>query len=277
MGAVATRGPLCLPEKNYGRRYRLKREWRHEVSETWLRTRKLYLTASDIKKLVAEAKRIEYGKVELSESKIFAKLYGEKQSSEIDVESYGAMARGHILEPYAIEEYNKIAGCHGSDEIHWWDDAIICRGRIGFSPDGLDIPKLSGTRVICDGSMLHYKTAKQVGPRKIVEVKCYDGGNHFQRKLIGKNNLDERWQIACAMHVCPTIMEGILMFYAPQCCDMFRRGWYRSGLESEIKMVEVIERMWTMFCVIMDDRHSLTPIYTEDDIYNRYLLDEMGK
>ena len=126
----------------------MKREWRHEVSETWLRTRKLYLTASDIKRLVAEARRIESGKIELIESKIFAKLYGEKQSNEIDVESYGAMARGHIIEPYAIDDYNKATSVDGRKTFHWWDDAIICRDRIGFSPDGLDVTKLPGTRIL---------------------------------------------------------------------------------------------------------------------------------
>lgn len=255
----------------------MKREWRHEVSETWLRTRKLYLTASDIKKLVAEARRIEIGKVELSESKIFAKLYGDKQSNEIDTESYGAMARGHILEPYAIEDYNKAVSVDGKQAFHWWDDAIICSGRIGFSPDGLDIPKLPGTRIICDGGNLLSKDGKVAGPKRILEVKCYDGGNHFQRKLTDKNDLDERWQIACAMHVCRTIRSGTLLFYAPQCCDMFWHLWWREELEQEIKEIEAIEKMWTLFCNEMEDRHDLNPMYTEDDIYNRYLLDEMGR
>lgn len=256
----------------------MKREWRHEVSETWLRTRKLYLTASDIKKLVAEAKRIEFGKVELTESKIFAKLYGEKQSNEIDVESYGAMARGHIMEPYAIDDYNKAVGRDGNPEVYWWDDTIICSGRIGFSPDGLDIPKMPGTRIICDGKNLHCIDGKTGGPKRVIEVKCYDGGNHFQREITDKKDLDERWQVACAMHVCPTIRIGTLLFYAPQCSDMFWISWWRRELEQEIKMIEAIERMWTTFCIVMKDHHHYwTPTYTEDDIYNRYLLDEMGR
>lgn len=256
----------------------MKREWRHEVSETWLRTRKLYLTASDIKNLVKEHERICSGKVKLLESKIFAKLYGEKQSNEIDVESYGAMARGHILEPYAIEDYNKLTHVSGmKHDIHWWDDKIICRNQVGFSPDGLDIQQLPGTRIICDDDHLIYRDGRVPGPKRIFEVKCYDGGKHFQKKIAEKKDLDERWQIACAMWVCPTIRVGTLLFYAPQCCDMFWYTFFRKDLEEEIETIDGIQDMWIMFYANMGKSKSINPIHTEDDIYNRYLLDEMGR
>ena len=256
----------------------MKREWRHEVSETWLRTRKLYLTASDIKNLVKEYDRISSGKVKLSQSKIFAKLYGEKQSNEIDTESYGAMARGHILEPYAIEDYKRLASTYGmKQDIYWWDDKIICRNGVGFSPDGLDIQQLPGTRITCIGDELLHRDGRVNGPKRIIEVKCYEGGKHFQKKIADKDDLEERWQIACAMWVCPTIRSGTLLFYAPQCGDMFWDFWWRSELKDEIDIVNDIQDMWIQFCKSMERSASINTTYTEDDIYNRYLLDEMGR
>lgn len=252
----------------------MHRDWKHSVSEVWLLARQPYLTASEILGLIPEYKRIEKRKVKLFESPVFARLYGEKQSLDVDPESRGPAARGHVLEPYAVDEANRIIG---KQMFHWWDDRIITANPLGFSPDALDMPPLGGTRIKVNGTSLMTKSKTVPGPTSMLEIKCYQAGKHFQCKLAASNGkpLDERWQMACGMAVCPTITEGRLMFYAPQCRDVFMKLYMRDDLDEEIKIVNEIAIMWSRFKGHMDSLPSQPPAKTEDQIYREYMMTEL--
>lgn len=254
----------------------MHKEWKHEVSAQWLDARRSYLTASDILKLIPDYKRIIAGKIPIERAQQFAKVYGSKRSVEINVESYGPMARGHILEPYAIDEYNSIGL---GTRVWWWDDKIIHNGILGFSPDALDIMPLPGINMAVMANKIDTINGIQSQPTHLVEVKCYDAGTHYQRRVAWLSGIDpdERWQVACAMAVCECIQSGDILFYAPQCRNMWVASYERVELEQEISTVNAIASLWCEFVRIMNSKSEIATEKTEDDIYNRYLLDEMGR
>lgn len=260
----------------------MHRDWKHEVSEQWLMSRKACLTASDIKKLIPDYKRIKAGKIKLAEAMQFAKVYGEKRSQDMDPMSFGAMARGHILEPHAIDEFNS---AHAKRfKYCWWDDRLIMDDALGFSPDALDIAQPPGTRFKSDtmAAEIVGKDGSYKAPEHVLEIKCYEAGAHFQRlaQLLSGEKLDERWQVATAMVVCPSIYIADIMFYAPQCRSWFYVEYDSHGLHDEIEVVSEIKEMWIEFKSKMDHKEkvigSLTS-KTEAEIYDLYLLDEMGR
>lgn len=254
------------------------REWRHEVSERWLMSRRACLTASDIRKLISDYKRVKAGKLKLMQAQQFAKVYGEKRSQSMDPMSFGAAARGHVLEPHAIDEFNS---SHVKDfEYRWWDDRLIMNGALGFSPDALDIPQIPGTRFRYNTVMSEIvgKDGSYKAPEHMLEVKCYEAGTHFQRlaQLASGEKLDERWQVATAMVVCPSIYVADIMFYAPQCRSWFYVEYNSNRLHEEIEVVSEIKEMWIKFKSRMDGKEvalgSLTS-KTETEIYDDYLMD----
>lgn len=190
-----------------------KRSWSHNVGKLWLAARREHLTASEVKNLITDYKRIKAGKIKLHDALQFAKVYGSKMNCDIDTSSFGAMARGHIMEPYAIDEYNAINGT----DFYPWDDKLIARGCLAFSPDAMDIPQLPGTKMIVnlDDELVDKNGDANPGPNEILEIKSYEAGQAFQRlSMIGRDEpLEERWQIATAMAVCYTIKTGTIMFY----------------------------------------------------------------
>lgn len=254
----------------------MHREWRHEVSERWLMSRKSCLTASDVKRLVSDHNKMKAGKIRIESAQQFAKVYGEKQSMDMDPMSYGSMARGHIMEPYAVEEAD------GAVKWHWWDDRLITDGVLGFSPDAMDIPQMGGTRFNVDedtGEIIGVN-GRCDGPKALLEIKSYEAGGHYQKmaQVSSGSLLEERWQVATAMAVCPTITEAKVMFYAPQCGSSFSKRYDREDLEKNIDIVKSIGEEWKRFSKIMDDarkRVEKSTIHTEEDIYNRYLLDDV--
>lgn len=253
----------------------MHREWRHDVSENWLMTRRYFLCASDIRNLINDYRKVKAGKIELMRAQQFAKVYGSKQVTEVDTSSHGPMARGHVMEPHAVDEYNAWRGT----DFHWWDDKIITNGNLGFSPDALDIPPVPGVQTIMrgiDGKLM--ATGGMVNaPTAMLEVKSYEAGGHYQRKIAfnAGEKLDERWQVACGMAVCDTIEEGTILFYAPQCDDMFEVTYLRDHLEEEIEIIREIDGMWNEFCINADKMESRGTNETEAHIYDLYLLDEM--
>ena len=205
---------------------------------------------------------------------MFARLYGEKRSLDVDTDSQGPAERELVLEPYVVDEANRIIG---KQRFHWWDDRIITAKPLGFSPDALDVPPIAGTRIKVDGINLVVKSETVPGPTSMLEVKCYQAGKHFQCKLAASDGkpLDERWQVACGMAVCPTITEGRLVFYAPQCRDVFMKLYMRDDLEEEIEIVNEIALMWSRFEGHMDSLPSQPPAKTEDQIYREYMMTEL--
>lgn len=258
----------------------MHRDWKHEASVIWLMARRACLTASDVKKLIPDYKRVKAGKIELSQAQQFAKVYGDKKSLDMDPMSYGPAARGHVLEPHAVDEF--MAHTKAAVPYHWWDDRLIVNDALGFSPDALDIEQIPGTRFKYDtvSGRIVGRDETYRPPEHLIEVKCYEAGAYYQRMEMAAEDvpLDERWQLACAMAVCPTISIAHLMFYAPQCRSWFYKTYDSSGLFDEIETVNEIGNMWLEFKEIMDDadkKMSIKTMKTEQEIYETYLLDNM--
>lgn len=251
-----------------------KRSWSHNVGKLWLAARREHLTASEVKNLITDYKRIKSGKIKLFNALQFAKVYGSKMNCEIDTSSFGPMARGHIMEPYAVQEYNRI----NHTDYFPWDDKLIARGRIAFSPDAMDIPQLPGTKMIVnkDDGLVDKNGDVNPGPRAILEIKSYEAGTAFQRlSMIGSDDpIEERWQVAMAMAVCHTIEIGTVMFYLPQCGLEFSKAYEREELIEEIETVMEIAEMWNEYVEYMDClmlSETKDTVISEDHIYSEYL------
>ena len=249
--------------------------WRHKVSGKWMEARKKYLCASEIKELITDYKKYKVGKCGLQDLQQFAKIYGRKMCVAPDLESNGMMARGHFMEQFAIEEYVRMF----HEKIYLWDDKLVSEGALAFSPDAMDIEPVAGTEFKEAGDCLVSEAnVRTLGlPKKIVEVKSYGQDAHYQRMIALASGapLIERYQVAAAMVVCPWLEEANIVFYAPQCKDMFRVAYSRNALSKEIEMVEEIVDVWTRFRDMADMIPSYVTMYAETDIHQRYELEEM--
>lgn len=211
-------------------------DWKHKCSLDWLKERQKYLTASDIKSLVPLTKTGRTRKVDdIDRLKILAKK--QVELTEEDCWSYGAAARGHLLEPYAIDALNDWFMNRGATRqmfFHWDDELITlpCRD-IAFSPDAMDIPQLG------DGAM----------PTMIAEVKCYSPDRHIATAFTEKSQIEERWQIATAMALLDTIEDAFLVLFNPSMRQnrLFVIRYTRSDLKKEIETILKIEVEWMLF------------------------------
>lgn len=211
-------------------------QWVHRADLDWLADRQRFLCASDVKSLIPLTKTGRPRKVGYSDylqvlaSKL-VRLTGD------DCVSTGRMARGHLLEPYAVESFNALGA--DSHLFHWDDKVLSSKGSgfLGFSPDALDVPMDDEDAV---------SNAKVLG-----EVKSYDASRHLVTAQTPVGELEERWQIATAMAVSPSIERAYLILYNPdiritemQLCAV---KIDRSDLESEIETVLEVERQWNAF------------------------------
>ena len=213
-------------------------KWEHKCDIDWLRSRQRYLTASDIKSLLPVTKTgrkrevtdLDYLKVMASKMVVL---------NEEDCMSYGAAARGHILEPYAIDALNTILKeMQGpeAEQFYWWDDKLVSiHGRaIAFSPDAMDIPMMD-------------TPARE--PHAIAEVKSYDAAHHLAVAYTPKEQIEERWQIACAMALHDSIDHAYLVLFNPKM--KYRKTFVirfdRDELKREIDMILQVEKNWKEF------------------------------
>lgn len=252
--------------------------YEHEVSREWLLARQHCLTASDVCKMLTDIRRLRDGKTDLSRCRSFAKVYGSKMNMFPDTSSpSSAAARGHFMEPYAVDEW---AVANGKAMFHW-DDFLISddRSLLAFSPDALDVPQPMGVETAAEPNGSFYDSfSALVTPTTILEVKCYDDGAHWQRKLdvVAGAKVDERWQVAVAMCVCPCIERGVVMWYAPQCRDWFDVTLGRSELEEEMETVRFAENQWAEFVVMMHDSAPCNrTVHDEESLHNIYLSEMM--
>jgi hypothetical protein len=216
--------------------------WEHKCSLDWLKMRQHYLTASDVKRLLPvtnTGRKRNVGTVD------YLKVAASKlrELTEEDCVSYGAAARGHILEPYAIDILNQELSINKVPKnVFWWDDEIIpmhpyVAGSLAFSPDGLDILPAD----------YHEHAAS---PAVMAEVKCYSDEHHLVTAFTPKEKLEERWQIATGMAVCLSIERAYLVLFDPD-LDRWNRcfiiEYEREDLEDEIETVLEIEESWAEF------------------------------
>lgn len=203
-------------------------EWCHRSNPEWLEARRGFITASQIIDLWPETPSGK-GK-RMWESDYIAAILKSEEVSPGDSLSYGAMARGHILEPYAIEEFKLETGT----EVHHWDDCLIHDGGvIAFSPDGLSIPQET------DQVKVEYSSLPII--KEVTEIKCYEARKHL---LTEKNSLQhaERIQIATQMYICKEAEVGRLVLYNPRLdryCLLYKE-FSREDLRHELFLVSKI-------------------------------------
>lgn len=255
--------------------------WTHEVDPQWLEARKDVLTATELAGLTSGFTKVTKAqKAGESVAPAFAALWGEKHSlMPVDPTSNDAAARGHFLEPYAIEEFNE----RMDGKWYHWDDCVICNNGIGFSPDAMNIPQgkpihnrldvVKGKLVDTNGNVVDKL------PTSILEVKSYGIGNHMKNVVANKMSLKERWQIAAAFLTIPTLEEAYLVQYCPQTeLGLFYHRYEREDLEDEIEKLREIIQVWNATCQYFDAmwQPEMTCCYTEEQImedYANYMLD----
>lgn len=248
--------------------------WSHEVSSEWLLRRKATITGTELANLVPAFKRTIKQREKKSDyiDQQFFTLWAEKNGTEelITSSPSSAAARGHVMEPYAIQDYN--VQCPSSYYWHW-DDCIICNPSLhaGFSPDGLDIPQPYTPNAYLESTSLN------PAPTKVIEVKSYSMERHVKSYFAVAESLDQRYQVAAAMLVCPSILEGTLLFYnpsAPKSMGMFIQTYTRDTLKEEIEMIKGVLDIWNETCDYMETINTgLKALHTEEEIYNETMLD----
>lgn len=234
--------------------------WQHKVASLWLEIRKQYLTATEAIGLLAEAKRNKFKKWGPN----FVGLWGEKQcTSPSDPTTFGSAARGHCLEPYAIEEYNR----QQSDKTwcaYHWDDIVIHDDNFGYSPDGLSIPQLTD-QYEQSISLLDWSSSLR---KLCFEVKCYEAKKHTQQFFKDKEQLEERYQIAYAFSILSELEAGVLIFYNPSTpYNQFRFEVYtREELKEEIEQLQSIKKLWLEMKETIPKYETKT-LKTEEEIW----------
>lgn len=228
-------------------------EWKHKCSLDWLKERQKYLTATDIKSLLPITKTGRPRKItDMDRLKVFAKKRVEL--TEEDCWSYGAAARGHLLEPYAIDALNdyliEMCGATRQEFFHWDDEVVHVTGSpLAFSPDAMNIPQLHNPNAVV---------------RRIAEVKSYAPDKHMLTGFTPKEEIEERWQIATAMATLDTIDEAYLVLFNPsmKLNRLFVIKYYRDDLLGEIETVHKIADEWTDFLFRQTKLPIGTAIYT---------------
>lgn len=251
--------------------------YEHEVSLKWLEARQGYLTASDVCKMMTDINKLRQGKTTIGRCRSFAKVLGSKLNTFPDTQSpSSAAARGHFMEPYAVEEWESVR----QEGMLHWDDFLLASDEtlLAFSPDALDVPQPMGvSRVVDDDGRFVDDLSRLVRPTALLEVKCYDDGAHYQRKLDATAGVlpDERWQVAVAMAVCPCIERGTVVWYAPQCRDWFDTAFEREDLEEEIATVLDASVWWKRFLKHMETSPHHRTEMDEAQLRSIYLTEMM--
>lgn len=219
--------------------------WEHECSIEWLQARKKYLTASAIGSLAKAKKRGP-----AAYRKKLAELQAEKMQEVLpdDCKSYGAAARGHLLEPYAIRQ---LAETTGIGFWHWDDVVLYSPSGFGYSPDALS--------VLCPDVGSCDRPANLYWPAYGAEVKSYGASKHMQLMTSPISMLDERWQLACAFATLPSLKAMFLVGFNPSMGEkgFFSRRVERTDLSLEIK--ECFE--------ILDDWNDADPVEIPKKVY----------
>lgn len=213
-------------------------KWVHKCKIEWLAARQMFITATDIKDLLPVTKT---GRKRTIGDEDYLKVLARKLAkiSPEDCVSTGSAARGHILEPYAVDAFNREFG----KDMHHWDDAIVAKPMPGaynlaFSPDAMSIEQPADTVV------------ENIGPDpiEIAEVKCYYPERHFVCGNTAKDKLDERWQVAAAMAVRSEISKAYVIFYNPSMeAQLYVFEYSRKDLEDEIKTIAEAEALWHLW------------------------------
>lgn len=236
-------------------------KWFHKCDLDWLIARQMFLTATDVKDLLPYTKT---GRKRTITDENYLKVFASKRVNltASDCVSTGAAARGHILEPYAIDVYNKEIFRGTAPRLYHWDDVVISRKypdpfSLAFSPDAMDCKQGD------------YACAIAIdGVKAIGEVKSYSPERHMIAGYTHKGDLEERWQIATAMAVCESIEEAYLLFYNPSMRNqLYIVDYDQADLADEIEAVLEVEKNWLAWIANLDklDKHYLVPGRIEEE------------
>lgn len=261
---------------------RNRMKWEHCVDYEWFKARQDHLTASEIVKLVPFTKTGRARTVSDDDRlAIMAKKWANIDPD--DCWSTGAAARGHILEPYAIEAYNQMVdeGGYSMPRLVHWDDQLIYddsvkdpRGSLAFSPDALDVlPPTQGVSL----PFSSFSPSAIREPRALGEVKCYGDDRHILTACADKMLLEERWQIATGMAVCPTIDDGYLILYNPRMRlrKLYVIHYTRAELAKELDIVEQVHEDWVaLLGAENDESRGKTWVTTPDRMVYTGGMDE---
>lgn len=240
-------------------------KWEHKCSLEWIQERQKYLCASEIKQLIPFTKTGRDRKItDMNRYSVWANK--QKILTEEDCFSIGTAARGHILEPYAINEFNKYAEATGlSIHLYHWDDIVVSHDSIlGYSPDAANVAPQPFVTIM-DSTHSDSEYAKVIG-----EVKCYTSEKHIETMLTPNNEREERWQIATAMAVDCHIDTAYLILFNPS-LKKFNLGVFkytREELEEEIKIIKQVEKDWIKFLdnLSINNESIVTTKDKEEDI-----------
>lgn len=253
--------------------------WRHEVSADWLQARRDVLTASEIRAMLPEYKRMLKKKPGEISPGFFALCGAKLSHDDPDPISTGAAARGHIMEPYAIIDWNVNECSKPEDDYYHWDDIVIKRNGIGYSPDGLDIPQLPEMGVQVDWSEKNNCLVVQNEtfslPSRAIEVKCYEPKNHMKNLIVDKKDREERLQVAVAFMVLPSLKHVDVLWYCPDApVPMYKERYKKSDLKAEIEVITGMLKIFHEHMKLIREYKSngLKPHFSEDKIYKDYCV-----
>ena len=263
--------------------------WIHCVSVPWLKARKDVLTASDVVRLAPEWKRVKAKKQNAADIlPMFAALWCEKNTTtEPDPISVGAAARGHFMEPYAVQTYNGYIKkrTHPPRRMYHWDDCIIKNNGLGFSPDACSVKQMAeGVECIVNASqdeLIFSGKKKHIlpAPKEIVEIKSYSPGQHMKSILKDKMEHEELMQIAVAFAVLPKLQKASLMFYCPDAPYPVRIFEYtRKDLKDQIEMAVEISELYAAQSLKMEnlDIEYIRPVCSDAEVYRLEMTEDLG-
>lgn len=237
-------------------------KWEHKCSLEWLRARQKCLTATDIKDLLPFTAT---GRARKITEEDYIKVFSHKMAllTEDNCYSFGAAARGHILEPYAVQMFNN-TGVSLIEFKHWDDVVIKGDSCLGFSPDACNI-----NQPIKEGLL---QANDIVGLNRILEIKSYGVEKHILKGRTPQKELEERWQLATAMAVCEDICAASIVFYNPSVGhQMFIAAFDRFDLKDEIETVLEIEHNYKKF---LEDKLSFELFVIREDPSNEIKIIE---
>lgn len=224
--------------------------WKHTVSKDWMMARTRYLTASSIRNILPvteTGRKRSKDQIEANMMKIVAHM-STMYISDDDCVSTGAAARGHMLEPIAIEEANL--------GLYHWDDVIIVKGLLGWSPDALSIPQAGDARLV--KGFYDIDVFGALRPAEIGEVKSYGIEKHVAAVYTDKSKCPERWQLAVGMALLKQCQYAHLIFFNPDAhVRIAIKTYSRNDLESEIKMVLETKEAFREFVEKLPDYNSM--------------------
>lgn len=252
--------------------------WKHRVNKDWLMARTHYLTASSIKNILPiteTGRKRSQAQIEANMMKAVSNMMTEFIPDD-DCISTGAAARGHLLEPIAIEEANNAKNFG----LYHWDDIILVKGLLGWSPDAMSIPQNGHLKKSCI-----YDIEKQGTPcpASIGEVKSYLMERHIASVYTDKKDCPERWQLAVGMALLKQCQYANLIFFNPDSnVRLAVKTYSRQDLEEEIEMVKEAEESFREFLKNLpkrEEKNDLCILNTElekdSDYYmNKFMQEE---